>query len=76
MAKLCHQKLDKKSIMMYKTFHGVTPKYLRSCFVFRNYINTCHLRNTENALALPQPSTDYIKINFSTVELSCETVYH
>ena len=28
--KLCHQRLDKKSIMMYETLHGMTPEYLRS----------------------------------------------
>ena len=33
--KLCHQRLDKKSIMMHKTSNGMTPEYLRSCFLVR-----------------------------------------
>ena len=62
--KLCHQRLDKKSIMMYKTLNGMTPEYLRSSFVFRDNLNY-HLRNTENTLTLPQPRTDYLKKSFS-----------
>jgi len=31
--KLCHQRLEKKSIMMFKTLQGMTPEYLRSRFV-------------------------------------------
>ena len=62
--KLCHQRLDKKSVMMYKTLNGMTPEYLRSSFVFRNNLNY-HLRNTENTLTLPQPRTDYLKKSFS-----------
>ena len=39
--KLCHQRLKKKSIMMFKTgLHG-TPEYLRSRFVYRD--NVRHL---------------------------------
>ena len=26
--KLCHQRLDKKSVMMYKTLNGMTPEYV------------------------------------------------
>ena len=62
--KLCHQRLDKKSIMMYKTLNGMTPEYLRSSFVFRDNLNY-HSRNTENTLTLPQPRTDYLKKSFS-----------
>ena len=40
--KLCHQNLDKKSIMMYKTLNGMTPQYLRSSFVFRDNLNSYH----------------------------------
>ena len=64
--KLCHQRLDKKSIMMYKTLNGMTPNYLRSRFVFHDNVNSYHLRNAENTPNLPQPRT---------VELSCEMVY-
>ena len=59
--KLYHQRLDKKSIMMHKTLNGMTPEYLRSSFVFRDNLNSYHLRNTENTLTLPQPRTDYLK---------------
>ena len=38
--------------MMNKTFHGMMPEYLR-CFVFRDNVNSYHLRNTENKLAPP-----------------------
>ena len=64
--KLCHQRLDKKSIMMYKTLNGMTPNYLRSRLVFHDIVNSYHLRNAENTPNLPQPRT---------VELSCEMVY-
>ena len=63
--KLCQQRLDKKFIMMHKPLNGMTPEYLRSCFVFRDNLNSYHLRNTENTLTLPQPRTDYPKRSFS-----------
>ena len=43
----------------------MTPEYLRSSFVFRDNLNSYHLRNTKNTLALPQPRTDYLKKSFS-----------
>ena len=49
--KLFDQILEKKSIMTYKTLHGMTPEYLRSRFVFRDNLIK---------LALPQPRTDYV----------------
>ena len=63
--KLCYQRLDKKSIMIYKTLNGMTHEYLRSNFVLRDNLNSFHLRNTENTLTLPQPRTDYLKEGFS-----------
>ena len=63
--KLCHQKLEKKSIMMFKTVQGMTPEYLRSRFVYRGNASSYCLRNTENKLVLLQPSTDYLKSRFS-----------
>ena len=51
--------------MMYKTLNGMTPEYLRSSFVFRDNLNSYHLRNTENTLTLPQPRTVYLKKSFS-----------
>ena len=63
--KLCHQRLEKKAIMMFKTLHGMTPDYLRSSFVYRDNVSAYCLRNTENKLVLPQPRTDYLKRSFS-----------
>ena len=50
--------------MMYKTLHGMTPEYLRSSFVFSANVNSYHLRNVENKLALPQLGTYYSKDKF------------
>ena len=63
--KLCHQRLEKKSVMLYKILHDMAPEYLRSSFVVHDSVNSCHLRNTENALALPKPRTNYLKRSFS-----------
>ena len=46
-------------------FLSETDEYLRSSFVFRDSVNSYHLRNTENALAPPKPRTDYLKRGFS-----------
>ena len=60
--RLCYQRLEQKSILMYKTLHGMsTPDYLRSRFVYRDNASAYRLRNTENKLVLPQPRTDYLK---------------
>ena len=72
---LKHQRLVSKSIMMYKTVHGMTPEYLRSRFVSRDDITSYRLRNTENKLALPQPRTNYLRKASVIVELSCGTAY-
>ena len=50
---------------MYKTLNAMTPECVRSCFVFRDNVNSYRLRNTENTLTLPQPRTDYLKRSFS-----------
>ena len=62
--RLYYQRLEQKSILMYKTLHGMTPDYLRSRFGYRDNISVYHLRNTENKLVLPQPQTDYLKRSF------------
>ena len=62
--RLYYQRLEQKSILMYKTLHGMTPDYLRSRFVYRDNISAYRLRNTENKLVLPQPRTDYLKRSF------------
>ena len=46
--RLYYQRLKQKSILMYKTLHGMTPDYLRSRFVYRDNISAYRLRNTEN----------------------------
>ncbi|CAH3179887.1 unnamed protein product [Porites evermanni] len=49
---LCHQRLEKKSIMMFKTLQGMTPEYLRSRFVYRGSASSYCLRNTEKKTSL------------------------
>ena len=60
-----NRRLEQKSILMYKTLHGMTPDYLRSRFVYRDDVSAYRLRNTENKLVPPQPRTDYLKKSFS-----------
>ena len=62
--RLHYQRLEQKSILMYKTLHGMTLDYLRSRFVYRDNARAYRLRNTENKLVLPQPRTDYLKRSF------------
>jgi len=62
--RLYHQRLEQKSIPVYKTLHGKTPDYLRSRFVHRDNVSAYRLRNIENKLVLPQPQTDYVKRSF------------
>ena len=38
--RLYYQRLEQKSILMYKTLHGMTPDYLRSRFVYRDNVFT------------------------------------
>ena len=44
--RLYYQRLEQKSILMYKTLHGMTPDYLRSRFVYRDNVSAYRLRNT------------------------------
>ena len=45
--RLYYQRLEQKSILMYKTLHGMTPDYLRSRFVYRDNISAyIGIRNT------------------------------
>ena len=62
--RLYYQRLEQKSILMYKTLQGMTPDYLKSRFVYRDNVSAYRLRNTENKLVLPQPRTDYLKRSF------------
>ena len=60
--RLYYQRLEQKSILIYKTLHGMTPDYLRSRFVHRD--NKCFSWKTENKLVLLQPRTDYLERSF------------
>ena len=62
--KLYYQRLEQKSILMYKTLRGMTADYLVSRFVYLDNARAYRLRNTENKLVLPQPRTDYLKRSF------------
>ena len=62
--RLYYQRLEQKSILMYKTLHGMTPDYLRSRFAYCENARAYRLRKTENKLVLPQPRTDYLKRSF------------
>ena len=73
--KLCHQRLEKKSIMIYKTLHEMTPEHLRSRFVYRDNARAYCLRNTKNKLVLPQPRTDYLRRRFSYSGVQLWTTY-
>ena len=58
--RLYYQRLEHKSILMYKLLNGTTPDYLESRFVYRDNVNTYRLRSTENKLVLTQPQTEII----------------
>ena len=73
--RLYYQRLEQKSIIMYKTLHGLTPDYLRSRFVYRDNVSAYRLRNTENKLVLPQNrlSQENFFVQWSSVveQLTC-----
>ena len=60
MAKTIFQRLEQKSILMYKTLHGMTPDYLKSRFAYRDNVSAYRLRNIESKLIFPQPPTDLL----------------
>ena len=62
--RLYYQRLERKSLLMYKTFNGMTPDYLRSIFEYHDNVNAYRLRNTEEKLVLPQPRTYYLKLEW------------
>ena len=53
------RRLEQKSILMYKTLHGMTPDFIRD-----QDVSAHRLRITENKLVLSQPRTDYLKRSF------------
>ena len=53
----------RKALMMYKTKNGHAPDYLQR--LFTHYPSKYNLRNSEGKLALPKPSTNYLKRSFS-----------
>ena len=58
---LCHQRLEKKSIMMFKTLQGMTPEYLRSRFVYRLNASSYCLRNTEKKTSSSTTEPSFFK---------------
>ena len=60
--RLYYQRLERKSLLMYKALNGMTPNYLGSRFVYRDNVTAYRLRNTEEKLVLPQPRTYYLKV--------------
>ena len=64
--RLYYQRLERKSILMYKTLHGMTPDYLRARFVHRDNVSA-YLRNTKNKLVLPQISQEKFFVQWSSV---------
>ena len=61
--RLSIRRKKQKTLMMYKTMNGLTPKYLQRLFA-QSYSNY-NLRNSEGKLALPKPTTNYLKRSFS-----------
>ena len=49
--------------MMFKSVNGLAPEYLQSLFSQRRSVY--NLRDSEGKLALPKPSTNYLKRSFS-----------
>ena len=56
--KTIYHTLEQKSILMYKTLHGVTPDYLKSRFVYLDNVTAYRLRNTKNKLIITSSLTD------------------
>ena len=50
--------------MVYKSFCGLAPAYLKSMFTDRSSTSTHSLRNCEDKLALPLPRTNFLKKQF------------
>ena len=54
-----------KAIMVYKSFNGLAPQYLRDKFVHRDNNSNYSVHDVENKLAIPLPGTNYMKNSFS-----------
>ena len=52
-----------KALMMFKSMNGLALEYLQSLFSQRHSVY--NLRDSEGKLALPKPSTNYLKCSFS-----------
>ena len=68
--KLGWKKLDfqhkiQTAVMVFKSFHGLAPNYLRSVFTNRDSVTSYTLRDTEGKLAVTRPRTNYLKNSFS-----------
>ena len=56
--------------MVYKSFNGLAPDYLKSMFTDQSAISAYSLKNGEGKLAVPLPSTNFLKSVCSTFYFS------
>ena len=63
--KLSTQRQMQKAITVFKSLHGLTPRYLSDQFTNRNDVTNNSLRDSENKLAVPLLRTKFLKKSFS-----------
>jgi len=63
--KLDRERLEDKSVMMYKIVNNMVPDYLSSHFIFLSDTLTYNFRDSDCSLAIPQPCTNYCKRSLS-----------
>jgi len=63
--KLDRERLEDKSVMMYKIVNNMLPDYLSSHFIFLSDTLTYNLRDSDSSLAIPRPRTNYCKRSLS-----------
>ena len=71
---LASQQQMQRVTMVYKSLHGLAPEYLSSKFERRE--TAYNLRDSENKLNVPLPSTNYYKNSFrySGAILPCDLI--
>ena len=62
--KLDSQRKLQKATMVYKSFNGLAPDYMRPIFVDRSSNTNYVLRDTVGKLVIPGPRTNYLKNSF------------
>ena len=65
--KLSPQRKMQKAIMVFKSLHGLTPRYLSDQFTIRNDTINYFLRDSVNKLAVPLPRTNVLKNSLAIV---------